>query len=249
MTTYVIRAKYFGYNDETFYVTGNRIANIFTDQIQAEQTYRQLEIEGAREFALHEEDTFFNASLEELKKYDEFVFSRCGEHLLDEDEELIADTLPIALSDDDTFEFIQLAQMQKYQLVRFDEKPKFYAIWLPEQEQWLQQYDECFEGLIYEESAEKLKSSLELIFNEYSDGIQRQGELSALSEQPLLLKSTIDAQAGLSYNEAKKCLKITDWDEEALYAVNALLKQPIFEIRTLEIEEILALEKQMADEY
>lgn len=47
MTTYVIRAKYFGYNDETFYVTGNRIANVFTDQAQAEQTYRQLEIAGA----------------------------------------------------------------------------------------------------------------------------------------------------------------------------------------------------------
>lgn len=28
MATYVIREKYFGYNDEVFYVAGNRIANV-----------------------------------------------------------------------------------------------------------------------------------------------------------------------------------------------------------------------------
>lgn len=247
MTTYVIRAKYFGYNDETFYVTGNRIANVFTDQAQAEQTYRQLEIAGAREFELHEEEAFFDASLEELQKYDDFVFSRCGEHIFDD--ELIEDVLPTALNDDDTFEFVQLANMQKYQLVCFDEQPKFYAIWLTEQQKWLKQYDECFEGLIYEESAEKLKPSLELVFSEYRDGIQLQGELSELSEQPLLLKSTIATQAGLSYDEAKQALNIREWDEDALYAVNSLLKQPIFEIRTVDVEQILELEKSMMNEY
>lgn len=53
MATYVIRAKYFGYNDEVFYIAGNRIANIFDNKQQAEATYKQLEIESARDFALY----------------------------------------------------------------------------------------------------------------------------------------------------------------------------------------------------
>ena len=36
MTVYVIRAKYFGYNDEVFYVMGNRIANVFDNQAAAD---------------------------------------------------------------------------------------------------------------------------------------------------------------------------------------------------------------------
>lgn len=39
MPTFVIREKFFGYNDEVFYVAGNRIANIFQDQAVAEQHY------------------------------------------------------------------------------------------------------------------------------------------------------------------------------------------------------------------
>ena len=249
MTTYVIRANYFGYNDETFYVTGTRIANVFSDQQQAEQVYRQLEIAGAREFALYEEEAFFNASLEELQHYDEFIFSRCGEHIFDEDEELIEDVLPSALSDDDTFEFIQLAKMQKYQLLRFDQHAEFYAVWLLQQQTWLKQYDECFEGLIYESTPEQLKSHLEPIFNEYGHGIQLEGELSALSEQPMLLKSLIATQSGLRYDEKQHVLHIEAWNNDALASVNALLKQPIFEIRPLALEEILALEKDMMNEY
>ena len=43
-----------GYNDEVFYVAGNRIANVFEDKQQAEAAYKQLEIKGARDFAFYE---------------------------------------------------------------------------------------------------------------------------------------------------------------------------------------------------
>ena len=39
MATYVIRAKYFGYNDEVFYVAGNRIASVFGSKQEAELAY------------------------------------------------------------------------------------------------------------------------------------------------------------------------------------------------------------------
>lgn len=50
MTTYVIREKYFGYNDEVFYASGSRIASVFESKEQAETTYKQLEIKAARNF-------------------------------------------------------------------------------------------------------------------------------------------------------------------------------------------------------
>ena len=61
MTTYVIREKYFGYNDEVFYASGNRIASIFDHKEQAEATYKHLEINGARDFALYEVESLFDA--------------------------------------------------------------------------------------------------------------------------------------------------------------------------------------------
>jgi hypothetical protein len=42
--------------------------------------------------------------------------------------EVSRDTLPESLNDEDTFEFIQLANMQKFQLVHF-EHDKFYGLW------------------------------------------------------------------------------------------------------------------------
>jgi len=140
MTTYVIRAKYFGYNDEVFYVAGNRISNVFQDQAEAEAAYQKLEVEGARDFALYEVESLFDADEATLKKLDEFVFSRCGEHIY-QDGEISRDVLPSSLSDADTFSFVQMAEMQKFQLVHFDHEVKFYGLWSTKKQQWLEEHD------------------------------------------------------------------------------------------------------------
>ena len=56
----------------------------------------------------------------------------------------------------------------------------------------------------------------------------------------------ISAQSGLSYDEAKQTLVIDAWQDEALYAVNSLLKQPLFEIKEIGLEEIQTIEKELA---
>ena len=165
MTTYVIREQYFGYNDEVFYVAGNRIANVFEDKQQAEAVYKQLEINGARDFALYEVESLFDADETLLKKLDDFVFSRSGDHIY-QDGEVSRDTLPESLSDEDTFEFIQLANMQKFQLVQFEHEAKFYALWSVKQQKWVEEHDECFAGLIYSESLDAFKSKVEHIVNQ-----------------------------------------------------------------------------------
>ena len=249
MGSYVIREKYFGYNDETFYVAGNRIANVFDNKQQAELAYKKLEIDGARDFALHEVESLFDADEALLQQLDDFVYSRCGEHICEEGD-ISDDVLPVSLSDDDTFEFIQLAGMQKFQLVEFENQVKFYGLWSVKKQRWVEEHDECFAGLIYSENLDAFKSKVEHIFADYDySAIELKGSLEELSAQPILLQAMISAQSGLSYDEAKQTLVIDAWQDEALYAVNSLLKQPLFEIKEIGLEEIQTIEKELAKQY
>lgn len=249
MGSYVIREKYFGYNDETFYVAGNRIANVFDNKQQAELAYKKLEIDGARDFALHEVESLFDADEALLQQLDDFVYSRCGEHIC-EAGDISDDVLPVSLSDDDTFEFIQLAGMQKFQLVEFENQVKFYGLWSVKKQRWVEEHDECFAGLIYSENLDAFKSKVEHIFADYDySAIELKGSLEELSAQPILLQAMISAQSGLSYDEAKQTLVIDAWQDEALYAVNSLLKQPLFEIKEIGLEEIQTIEKELAKQY
>lgn len=249
MATYVIRAKYFGYNDEVFYIAGNRIANIFDNKQQAEATYKQLEIESARDFALYEVESLFEADEAQLKQLDDFVFAHCGEHILDDDE-LSMDVLPASLNDEDTFEFVQLAEMQKFQLIQFDQEVKFYGLWSMKKQQWFEEHNEGFAGLVYSENSEVLRNSVGKIFAEYDYcSIHLNGTLSELSEQPGLLEALIATESGLSYDEAEQNLSIAYSKHEALYAVNSLLKQPLFEIKEISLEDIQRIEKDLARQY
>lgn len=249
MGSYVIREKYFGYNDEVFYVAGNRIANVFDNKQQAELAYKKLEIDGARDFALYEVESLFDADEALLQQLDDFVYSRCGEHIC-EAGDISDDVLPVSLSDDDTFEFIQLAGMQKFQLVEFENQVKFYGLWSVKKQRWVEEHDECFAGLIYSENLDAFKSKVEHIFADYDySAIELKGSLEELSAQPILLQAMISAQSGLSYDEAKQTLVIDAWQDEALYAVNSLLKQPLFEIKEIGLEEIQTIEKELAKQY
>lgn len=249
MGSYVIREKYFGYNDEVFYVAGNRIANIFDNKQQAELAYKKLEIDGARDFALYEVESLFDADEALFQQLDDFVYSRCGEHICQEGD-ISDDVLPVSLSDDDTFEFIQLAGMQKFQLVEFENQVKFYGLWSVKKQRWVEEHDECFASLIYSENLDAFKSKVEHIFADYDySAIELKGSLEELSAQPILLQAMISAQSGLSYDEAKQTLVIDAWQDEALYAVNSLLKQPLFEIKEIGLEEIQTIEKELAKQY
>ncbi|ENW08479.1 hypothetical protein [Acinetobacter beijerinckii] len=250
MTIYVIREKYFGYNDEVFYASGSRISSVFESKEQAETTYKQLEIKAARNFFLYEVESLFDANEALLKQLDDFVFSRCGEHIY-QDGGVSRETLPESLNDEDTFEFIQLANMQSYQLIHFDQDIKFYGLWSVKKQQWVEEHDEFFASLVYSQQPEQLKSNVVTIFADYDYGdIQIKGSFEELSDQPALLQAMIHSQSGLKYNQETQTLIIMHgWEEEPLYAVNPLLKQPLFEIKQIALEEIQAIETELSKQY
>ena len=53
--------------------------------------------------------------------------------------------------------------MNAYQVLAFASNSQYYALWLSRTNQYLKSYDEDFSGLIYAESAEKLKPHLQQV--------------------------------------------------------------------------------------
>lgn len=246
MTQFVIRSKIFGYNDETFYLAGYRIARAFSDEAEARAAYKQLEINAARDFNLNEVESLFHASEVELKQYDDFVFSRCGEHILEENGWAIDDVLPEELNDDDVFEFIQLAHMESFQLLEFEDEVKFYALWSPKEQDWIKQYDECSESLIYAQSPEQLKPYMDHIFNTLEeDELVQKGAIETLTDSPTLFNQIVLTHFGLKYTN--DTLSIQNYDSDALFAINSVLKRPVFEMKLISLAELQELEQQFPD--
>ena len=63
--------------------------------------------------------------------------------------------------------FIQLANMQSYQLIQFEDQVKFYGLWSSKKQQWLEEHDEFFASLAYADKPEQLKSHVRTIFADY----------------------------------------------------------------------------------
>ena len=246
---YALRANFFGYNDETFYVAGNRLQTIYPDLDSAKAALFQLELDSARQFELHEIDSFFNADDGFIEKMDAFVFERCGEHIV-EDGEVIEDTIPDALSDADTVEFVQMADMNSYQIIEVPTDKVFYTLWLIDKQQYALNYDESGTSLIYAESAQQLlDEQLENLMYTLDDELNLSGSLEQLSHSPVLLQATIDSQKNLRYDQRKAQLQIKNQDPQALRAVHDLLKTPLYEIREHQLTELMQLEKQYADDH
>ncbi len=243
---YALRANFFGYNDETFYVAGNRLQNVYADVATAKAALCSLELESARQFELHEINSFFNADDGFIEKMDAFVFERCGEHIV-EDGEVIEDTIPEALSDADTVEFVQMIGMNSYQIIEVTADQKFYTLWLTGEQQYALNHDESGSFLIYADSPQQLlDQQLEDVMYALDERLTMNGSLEHLSDSPVLLQAAIDSQKNIKYNSSKQQLKITKQDPTALRAVHDLLKTPLYEIREHNLAELMQLEKKHA---
>lgn len=251
--TWVIRGHVFGYNDETYYVSGSAINSVYQDKVAAEAAYKQLEVAAARQFPLHETEAFFNGDESFFKALDNFVFERCGERILDGSGWPKCEELTDKLSDDDTFDFISQAGMNAYQLVEFDGAASFFAVWLPHKQNYYVQHDEFVASLVYGPSRDALQSQLEYLMYEFdNETLVIYGELAEISPQPVLLEQVLKVHKAAKYNAVKKELVIKgagDAEVAALLAVNELLTAPVLEFKTLDLQEVMKIEKELQAEY
>ena len=248
--TYVIRGYHFGYNDECFYVCGSYIKNIYHDKEEAEQTYRALEIEYLRNANLCELGNIFDAEDNLLQQLDEYVFAKTGVHILEKGYVEYGVSLPSQMSDGEVLEFAQLADIHAYNLVEFKERPVFYALWDSKEEQYQQEFDEYYTSLVYASSREATMKNLEsLIEDKGWQTLKIAGTLDELSLHPLLLEQLIKTNKCFSYDVSQPALSINQAQAHELAALNELLKKPLFEVRELEPESIMKLEKKLGHDY
>ena len=248
---YVIRGYQFGYNDECFYIEGNRIESIFTDKVLAEKSYRALEIKAARAWDLSEVENLFDGDDKIREACHQFLMEKYNMPLLTDDGFIEWGThLPREMSDTDVLEFIKLADMHSYQLLAFDNEKKFYALWLPKENNYYLEATEGMEYLVYEESeADLLKIIKEIIdYNGWNPTVLK-GTLAEISHSPNILEYLIKKENKISYLSDEKMLKVSGSRPAPYIALNELLREPLFEIHQLSLEEVVKIEKKLEGDY
>jgi len=249
-STYVIRGYRFGYDDECFYVCGGYINSIYHDQKQAEAKYQELEVKYLRNANLSELAQFFDAESEYLQKMDDYVFTKTGSHLVKNGSVESGVSLPSWLSDREVLEFAELGDIHGYQLVAFEDSPIFYAIWNCEEQQFQMEDDEYFTSLVYAPSREAAMKNLQTLMED--QGWQSRkiiGTPEELSSNPILLKQLIQTNSCLSYDASLPAIKLKKAKANDLAALNQLLKNPFFEVRELDPQSIMELEKELGENY
>lgn len=247
---FVIRGYHWGYNDETYYPCGQYIKSTFDNEAAAQKKLLELERAHWQEMDLGETNEFFDGDDKLMEAVNKFTLEKCGEALFDGDD--IRDAyIPDGLSDDDFKQFLKIAGLSAYKLTKFDNDPQFYAIWIREDEDYLKEEDECTTALVYAESIDDLKrASADILAYRWDDEkVSIKGELASITENPGILESLISSTKGLAYNANKQQLTIDTSKTDALFSVNDLLKNPLFEIKTLSLEEVKDIESNFAQEW
>lgn len=235
---YIIRHNDFAYNDEWFQTSSpeaGRIHTIYEDKAEAEYAFKKLIVE-----ALYADDDLNNydigngyASEETYEKLEQFVLEKTGEEFEIDDE------IP-EMELDDAFEFAQLSGVLHYQLIEIDEQKPIYILWSNEEQDYLR--SENYN--IFDSTDENFNTvddfELYIFENDFNEHVFDQS-LEKISESPEILKSLILGIPALVYAEDRNCILNIDWEDisfSQLKAINALLKQPIFEIRQVTLEQL-----------
>jgi len=164
-------------------------------------------------------------------------------------------------TDEHIMKIREITGIRFHEMSVFENDVTFYAIWLPYSNKF---YQIDRQDMIY--TIQHLKDDVELynaklqefrdavfFYNSYDEAladatypdayrlytnIPLQGTLEELSEQPIMLKSFIETTIGVDYDNDKQAIAINYGINPQDYAgLNALLKQPLFEIREFPYED------------
>ncbi|WP_026471097.1 RNA-binding protein [Alkanindiges illinoisensis] len=232
---YVIRHNEFAYNDEWFLtndVTAGQIAAVYTDKAEAEQAYKTLIVDALyNEYELSQYDIGNGeADDETYEKIEAFILEKTGKPFDNE-------TLP-EMNEDDAFELAKLSGILCYQLIEFDDSKPHYAIWLNEEESYMDHYDTG--SVLFDHDPDFIEGSdCDWYFLSRMDQTL-QGNLADLSDSPEILQVFLQNAQGISFDTQQRCLTISGnrSNYQTIKALNALLKQPLFEIHSLTLEQI-----------
>lgn len=244
-TKYAIRQNQFGYNDEWYvmdWIESSTIREVYDNQSDAETAYKKLTVHALRSEHLSNYGVGNGEAEQEVyNAIDAFTEERFGETFED-----LEDIDFDEWSDDDVFAFAEIAGLNFYQIVEVDESEKFYVIWLNHQNEYFKDWSD---NIVYLENNrlhfgdDEFGWSLIADFLKVLNQIPPTGSLAELSDSPTLLEQLIDGKL-VMYKDNQLFVEIGGLSSKELSdleAVNALLKQPWFELRALSFNELQQL--------
>lgn len=238
---YVIRRFEFAYNDEYYLANeGNlgSVDSIYDNLDEAEAALKKLNAEALRagiDSDLCNYQPFCEDPDDLIEQLNQFCIERCGQSFDLND-------FPAELSDDDVCEIAKIAGLEAYRLLTVDTAQTYYAFWMNVPHPFTQELHYlCDYGgtVFYSNNLESMlrksdvKQALQDLFPESFNG-----SLEELSDSPQLLQSLIDQNPyGFTYQSSKLTTNNRYVGVEKLMALNALLKNPVCEIRELTFEQ------------
>ena len=239
---YVIRSFEFAYNDEYYLTNEGNLGSIdstYDNLDEAEAALKKLNAQALRagiDSDLCNYQPFCEDPDDLIEQLNQFCLARCGQPF-------DLNNFPDGLSDDDVCEIAKMTGLEAYRLITVDTAQTYYAIWMNVPHPFTQElhylcdyggtkfFSQSLDEMISENDVDY---ALRDLFPE-----KLQGDLSELSDSPQILANLIEQNPlyfGYENNELKINKKRYD-SLEKLFSVNALLKNPIFEIRELTFEQ------------
>lgn len=238
---YVIRCFEFAYNDE-YYLTDGTLGSIdstYDHLHEAEAALKKLNAKALRvgiESDLCNYQPFCEDPDDLMEQLNQFCIERCGQPF-------DLNNFPAELSDDDVCEIAKMTGLEAYRLMTVDTAQAYYAIWMNVPHPFTQELHYlCDYG-----GTKFLNQNLEEMLSEHEvDYALRDlfpeklhGDLDELSDSPQILASLIE-QNPLYFSHEHGVLRINTHRFDCLdqlFSVNALLKNPVFEVRELTFEQ------------
>lgn len=237
---YVIRSFEFAYNDE-YYLTEGTLGSIdstYDHLSEAQAALKKLNAQALRagiDSDLCNYQPFCEDPDDLIEQLNQFCIARC-------DQPFDLNNFPDELSDDDVCEIAKITGLEAYRLITVDTEQTYYAIWMNVPHPFTQELHYlCDYGgtVFYSNNLESMlrksdvKYALLDLFPESFNG-----SLEELSDSPQLLQSLIDQNPyGFTYQSSKLTTNNRYVGVEKLMALNALLKNPVCEIRELTFEQ------------
>lgn len=242
MSVFVIRHVSFAYNDEWFMNYGDlgSIKAVFSNAASAQTELQRLTVAFWHGEELSSYGIFCEPQAKLMDKLNAFCLARCGQPLTEEDG--YAYQLPSGLSDADVVELVKMADLMPYQVVEIPDDGGFVALWLPEEERYVSSEDI---EIVYHPNVETFMTDVSYqLYDAFPETWQ--GSYEDISHSPLLLRQLIASQPDcFSYDETQQRLslkkKIWEIPGAQLFALNALLTNPVFEVRQLSVDELVEM--------
>ncbi|MEG2358613.1 hypothetical protein [Acinetobacter sp.] len=240
----IIRQQHFAYNDE-FYLRDEaflpQIHAVYTDRESAHLACKQLNLEVLPREILgnYFAPEYQQADIELLQQLNQFCLEHCGQSLFDE-RGRHEDYIPAALSPDDYFEFAQRANMLRYIVIEVSSDCLFYLLWMNEE----QAYFDGLQGYLIEsrhpDFSEYDWSELIYAFELLLEDKLRLHAPEMLTNQSKLWEALLSSISAFELDTQRRitAIDIEQLTFTQLSAINSLLKTPIFEIRTLSLQQL-----------